>query len=183
MEAVRDNIIVKADGPNDYITLKNGKKLWIDTSFDPQRHATTSGEVVAANPEVTSLKKGDRVYFHHNCYRDDFMLFISEDDLIRVPYELIHCKVRGGKIEMVDDMILAQPIKKDEDKTKTIAESNPDPYMELHATITHIPKSYKGELKVGDIVIYEPDSDIPIKIEGTEYFRMKIDWLIAKVIN
>jgi len=46
MEAIKDDVIVKSDGPNDHVMLKDGKKLWIETSFDPQRYAAISGEII-----------------------------------------------------------------------------------------------------------------------------------------
>lgn len=184
MNTVRSNVVVKADDPNDNVEMKNGKKLWIDTSFNPQQHAVISGEVIATGPNVKDLQKGDRVFFHYNCYRDNFRLFHNKDDLLRVPLELIYCKLRDGEMEMMDDKLLVEPIDNPEYKSENdIVLTNQSKYKELHAKVAYLPKNYKGDMKAGDTIIYDPESDIPIKIGGTTYFRMEVGWVQAILTN
>lgn len=55
MRLIRDHVLVKADPDNDNISLKDGKKLWIDTTFEPAKHAVVRGTVVEVPQQLSKI--------------------------------------------------------------------------------------------------------------------------------
>ncbi len=68
-------VLIKPISDNDYIKISDEKgeiKVWIDGSYEPEKHAITYGEVVLASEinedySKSELKKGDIIFFHYLC--------------------------------------------------------------------------------------------------------------------
>ena len=73
-------ILIRLDRDNDFIKLENGSTLYIDTSFEPEKHATVIGEVFGIPKKLTytgkpnigmpwktplQIKIGDKVIVHY----------------------------------------------------------------------------------------------------------------------
>lgn len=67
--------LIKPGPENDHIKLadENGEtKIWIDGSYEPEKHAVTFGEIVSVadimeDYSPCKVKKGDVVFFHYLC--------------------------------------------------------------------------------------------------------------------
>ncbi len=68
-------VLIKPGSENDYIKIsdENGElKVWIDKSYEPEKHAITFGEVIVASEIMEDyseceIKKGDIIFFHYLC--------------------------------------------------------------------------------------------------------------------
>ncbi len=85
-----NNVMIELDPENDHIKMKTGGEIYLDTSYEPDKHVTTTGTVRAIptslrfDPENPSympwdtdmeIKIGDRVIIHYlagmNCFRTE----------------------------------------------------------------------------------------------------------------
>lgn len=132
------------------------------------------------------VEKGDKIYFHHFVVQDDCKINHEEQELYICDYESVYCMVKDGKIEMMEDYILVAPITEDESKCKTASgiwiKIEPDKIY-LYGKIKHINPFYESiGLKEGQNIFFTKNSEYKITVEGTEYYRMKIED-IACVVN
>lgn len=123
-------IMVKMDPPNDSITTKHGDKLYIDNTFEPDKHTVVLGTVVAVPqhlntknmPWVTDMeiKLGDRVLMYYlavqNCLRKEIKRYAKEnqDTYIFISYANVYATIRDGKVIPVNGYLLVEPIKNPE---------------------------------------------------------------------
>jgi co-chaperonin GroES (HSP10) len=165
----------------------------------------TEGTVVSAPWRLTrnslgekygndvELKAGDYVYFHHNVIQEQFDLHY--EGYYWSQYERFYARKReDGSIQVLGDNCLALPVK--EEMSNVVTDSgiwlkNGIGNKFLMATITHLGRPREGnerrwfkmwsEMVVGNTIIYDKDSNIKIKIEEEEYFRMKFEDIVAVV--
>jgi len=168
----------------------------------------TEGTVVSAPWRLTrnslgekygndvDVKAGDYVYFHHNVIQEQFDLHY--EGYYWSPYEMFYAKkLADGTIQTLGDNCLALPVK--EEMSNVVTDSgiwikNGIGNKFLMATLTHIGKQkegierdswsvlYPNEL-IGETIIYSENSDVKIKIDSEEYFRMKFEDIVAIVIG
>jgi co-chaperonin GroES (HSP10) len=123
-------VIIKLDKSNDSIKLGNNFTLYVDTSFDMEKHATVTGEVYGlpshlqwtgkANigmPWQTNMeiKYGDKVIFYYlsviNALKKEEMRYIfeGEDRYIFIKYENIYAVYGDGFVKPVNGYCLIEP--------------------------------------------------------------------------
>lgn len=85
-------VLVEIDDSNEWIKLSNGVTLWLDTSYEPEKHAQVHGKVVLKCDKVNFMSPydvdveveiGDDVVFHYLCVVN------------AITYNRVH--VEGGK--------------------------------------------------------------------------------------
>ena len=134
-----NNVMIKLDGLNDEIKMNDGGVLYIDTTFDPEKHATTTGEVTglpsrlvytgkpnSGMPWLTDMEVqiGDRVVLYYlavvNCFRPESYRAVVEDGdrYIFTGYQNIYAVIRDGKIIPVNGYCLLEPME-DPEWTRT----------------------------------------------------------------
>lgn len=129
----QNNVIIRPDKGNDEITMPSGVKLYIDTSFEPEKHAGVVGEVMAVPERLRyqpdrgmttlqydvdmELKVGDKAFYHYlipeNCMNSTKYLEVEGEVYLIVPYDEIFLAERGEEVIMVNGWILAEPILED----------------------------------------------------------------------
>lgn len=62
MKALKETLIL-LDEDNDHIQVGE-KKIWIDTTWNPEKHRPVSGHVLETHKD-SDCQRGDRVYFHY----------------------------------------------------------------------------------------------------------------------
>lgn len=72
-----NQILIKPGPMNDFIRVGDNQKIFIDTTFEPEKHAVTWGTVVAVPPYLSpeletdmELQVGDQVFFHYLCIKN-----------------------------------------------------------------------------------------------------------------
>ena len=135
-----NHVLIKLDAINESINLKDGSRLYIDTTFDPEKHATVTGEVIAipktlrytgkpnqGTPWKTTIevREGDKVVLYYlsvtNCFRpESYKAIIDGDDrYVFVLYQNILAMVRDGQLIPTNGYCLVEPIENPEwTKTK-----------------------------------------------------------------
>ena len=184
-----DKFIIKADKNKNTKKKLGDLEIIIDNHFNPydETHVTQDGEIVSvpAKYEDDRIKAGDTVYCHHHlCHKENEIEYEGEK-YYHLPMDLVYCFKRDGKIEMLRDYILIEPMLEDESKFKTtsgiyITYQTPQELdMGVLAYVNEDTK--KLGLDKGDVVCWEEHSDYAIYIDGAKYFRMRNRDLLAKV--
>lgn len=108
-------VIIKPGAENDHIKIStdNGEmKVWIDPSYEPEKHAITYGEVVVA--EDGEIKKGDIIFFHYLCclnaIRDRKYVVCDGQVYYVVNCESCFVAKRGDQIIPLNGTVLAEAI-------------------------------------------------------------------------
>ena len=134
-QTIGNNILIKLDKTNESIKFKDGSEIYLDTSFDPEKHATVTGEVFglpkklfySGKPNLgmpwdtpLEVKMGDRVVLYYlavvNCFRPESYKAIieGEDRYIVVTYQNIYAIVRDGQLIPVNGYCLIEPMENPE---------------------------------------------------------------------
>jgi co-chaperonin GroES (HSP10) len=180
---------------NDEVEFSSGEKLYIDVSWNPEHHVTICGEVVALprgewckNTRGDWIKQelqvGDLVYFNYLTV-DKENLVTGERDVYLVDLEECFCFVRSGSLAAISNHVLVEP---DiiEEKVGSIYVGVPKK-SEEEGYVRHIstPLKNKDELGLisGDKVRFHERNSFLNKIEGVEYYVMKQDDLLGKLIG
>ena len=125
-----NNVLIKLDKVNDSIKLKNGTDLYVDTTFEPEKHITVTGEVFGIPSRLyysgipnkgmpwktpIEIKLGDRVVMYYlavqNCFRKEMFRAIveGEDRYIFIQYHNIYAIVRDGVLMPINGYVLVEP--------------------------------------------------------------------------
>lgn len=128
---MNDLVMIKLDPENDSIKLRNGFELFVDTTFDVEKHATVTGKVFGlpshlqysgkANigmPWLTpmELQYGDDVIFYYlsviNALKPDSRRYVLEgkDRYVFIPYQFIYAMVRDEKLTPLNGYCLVEPV-------------------------------------------------------------------------
>ena len=126
-----NHVMIELDPENDHIKMKEGGMLYIDTSFEPDKHVTIIGTIKAVptnlrfdsnNPSLMpwdtnmELEVGDRVIAHYlsimNSLRPEMRKYWMQDGkrLVFIEYRSIYCIIRDEKIIPINGYILVEPI-------------------------------------------------------------------------
>ena len=129
-ETLGNNVMVKLDPSNDMVETESGFKLYIDTSYEPEKHIVRLGTVIKAPkrlynrdfmgevPWVThpQIQDGDRVIMYflavQNCLSKEQKKFIREGDdfYIFIRYHNIYAVIRDDKIIPINGYVLVEPV-------------------------------------------------------------------------
>jgi len=122
--------MIRLDKENDLIKLKNGTELYIDTSYEQEKHATVTGIICGLPSKLQytgipnqgmpwktpiELKMGDRVVIYYlavvNALRPETMRAVVEDGhkFIWTQYQNIFAAVRDGQIVPINGYCLIEP--------------------------------------------------------------------------
>lgn len=123
-------VMIELDKANDLIKLKNGVELFIDTTYEPEKHATVTGIVCGLPKKLLytgipnqgmpwktpmELKYGDRVVMYYlavvNALRPEMMraTVIDGKKYIWVQYQNIFAAVRNNLIIPINGYSLIEP--------------------------------------------------------------------------
>ena len=196
MNMIGQRIAVKVSKKyNDEVEFSSGEKLFLDVTWNPEHHVTICGEVVALprgewckNTRGDWIKQelqvGDLVYFNYLTV-DKENLVTGERDVYLVDLEECFCFVRSGSLAAISNHVLVEP---DiiEEKVGSIYVGVPKK-SEEEGYVRHIstPLKNKDELGLisGDKVRFHERNSFLNKIEGVEYYVMKQDDLLGKLIG
>lgn len=124
-------VFIKLDPDNNSIKLKNGFQLYVDSSFEPDKNATVTGEIYGlpshlqytGQPNIgmpwltdMELRMHDKVIIYYlsviNALKKENMRFIveGEDKYIFCPYNTIYAIVRGENIIPVNGYCLIEKV-------------------------------------------------------------------------
>lgn len=123
-------IFIKLDKENDSIKLKNGCELYVDTSFEMEKHATVTGEVYGLPSHLSysgqankgmpwntplEIRRGDKVILYYLSVinalskSDKKYLLEGDDRYIFTGYQNVYAVIRDGKIIPINGYCLIEP--------------------------------------------------------------------------
>lgn len=184
MKAIKGKVIVKSVASDGLV--KRGS-LFIVTYFQPEQFdELLLGEVIGISEDEDEIKVGDTVMVHHNAFKNNNLISVSEDIYSLYKDPMIYCYIRDDKMEMVSDYVFVEPQLDD----KTITDAGIYlPYMKGRkksqmGILRNIGKKTEGigDAEVGDTVVYQKMADYELKVKGKIMFRMKQDRVLAKVV-
>lgn len=124
-------ILIKLDRENDSIKLRDGFVLYVDTTFEVERHATVTGEVFGLPSHLTysgkpnlnmpwltdmELKFGDKVIIYYlsiiNALRPENRKYVLEGDdrYVFVGYDKIYAVYGEGFVKPINGYVLVEPV-------------------------------------------------------------------------
>lgn len=196
MEMIGQRVAVKVSKKyNDEVEFSSGEKLYLDVSWNPEHHVTICGEVVALPRGEwckstrgewikQELQIGDLAYFNYLTV-DKENLVTGERDVYLVDLEECFCFVRGGDLTAIANHVLIEP-HMIEEKIGSIyvgvpTKSEEEGYVRFIST----PLKGKDELGLvnGDKVRFHERSAFLNKIEGVEYYVMRQDDLLGRLVD
>ena len=168
------------------IKLGNGQELWLDTSYERYHNARQYGIVKLACVNIKkrvddgiTIKKGDKVYFHHFCIDERMSDDFCGENIYKVHHDQIYCIVRNGKIIMTQDYVFVEPVNT-EDKIKGFYMQSKESTKEGIVANTNQFSKEDG-FKVGDKIMFIKDANYDMVIEGKRLFRMKNSEILCKI--
>lgn len=133
-------VLIEPSRGNDEIILPSGLKLYIDITFEKEKHAVTTGTIIKTPKYLVFNRKraavsvefdvdmtllpGDKVFFHYlvseNCIKDGRYYEVDGRIYFMVKYDRIFCAKRGDEVVMVNGWVLVEPVEEDVYKTNLI---------------------------------------------------------------
>jgi co-chaperonin GroES (HSP10) len=181
----------------DYLESKTNAVM-AKGSFYNKEQNSISGRVVGVpkhidkrcNCLVEDFQLGDRVIFHFNCLemaRESNYVIEDETgyEYLAIMAELIYCTVRQGEIMPVGNNVLVKPIDETEAdlRTRTGIITKAQKGKKAQEGIVAVVGHNMGRqvlIEKGDNVLFSKDDDIPLRVEGQTYWRMKHEDILAK---
>lgn len=129
-QMLNNYVMIKLDPAYDSVKLSSGLELYIDLSFEPEKHATVTGEVIClprklyysgepnkGMPWLTDMevREGDQVIIYYlsvvNALKKENQMYLieGEDRYIFITYNNIYAVVRDGKVIPVNGYVLIEP--------------------------------------------------------------------------
>lgn len=141
------------------------------------------------------VQEGDKIYFHHNTISSQNIVSYLGDKIYKLPYHHALCVVRDAKIISIAGTVLIEPLwedgvedlgdgKKGKMTASGIVTELHDKPKYLHGLVKFVCSPIKGEsvdLIPGDKIIYIPNADYEVEIEGKKYYVMKYWDILAKL--
>jgi hypothetical protein len=125
-----NHILIRLDAENDHIKLKGGMTLYVDSTYDPEKHATVTGTVFGLPSHLTytgkanvgmpwktdmELQEGDKVIVYYlailNAFKPEQKRFFTKDNerYVFIPYQSIFVAIRGDQIIPINGYVLVEP--------------------------------------------------------------------------
>jgi len=197
-QTLGNNVMVKLDKPNDYIQTKAGLKLFLDTSFEPEKHVVRLGTVESLPKELIfdkrtktfpwktniELQIGDKVIMYfmavQNCLAPEQRKYIVEDKeiFIFIKYHNIYAIIRGEDIIPINGYVLVEPME-DPDWTRMVEQARisniilPDLRKLSKTDVTYGKIAYIGNPNIEYADKHKSDNFYNLK-EGDEVIMKKI---------
>ena len=126
-----NTVLIKLDKENDVIKLKSGIELFLDTSYEPEKHITVTGEVYGLPKKLQytgipnlgmpwktemELKPHDKVIVYYlavaNAFRPESykVVFEGSDRYVSIQYQQIFAKVKQGVVMPINGYCLVEPM-------------------------------------------------------------------------
>lgn len=180
MRAMKNTVLVK-DVTNETVhvhsTTASGIMLVGDVKL-PQfsKHINLEGilatqEAIVVASGIEGIKDGDRIAIHHNALENAKNTGRTVGDIycIKKEDDMIYAVVNEGKIKAVEGFVIAKNILGKTAITKGIIL----PTIKNEASQAKVISSGIGMVEDGITIVYNKTGNIPIRIMGHEYIRLR----------
>lgn len=189
MKAIRNRVFFTLEKETeDEYRLSTGDTIYIETRFDPARHARQYGRVVAVSPNIERYKdfkdgiellEGDKIWVHHFAIEQSNKFEIDGRLIYSLPYDMLFAIERGEYFVPLGEFVFVRPKVVDTDFGSII---NPlkGNLSNRFAEVVYINRFAKRELGIeeGDTVMLSGTGNYDMKIKGEVLYRMRMRQLI-----
>ena len=129
-QSIGNHVVVLLDPENKFIKTKSGIELYVDTSYEPEKHVVRVGTVIEAPRRLiyhhqkpsypwktnAELKAGDRVVMYfmaiQNCLAPEQKKYTREGDKIYIfiKYHNIYAIIEENNIRPINGYVLVEPV-------------------------------------------------------------------------
>lgn len=172
-QTVGNHVVVKLDPKNEYIVTESGIKLFVDTSFEPEKHVVRIGTVIEAPRTLTyhqkksgypwktrpEIKAGERVVMYfmaiQNCLAPEQKKYTREGDdiYIFIKYHNIYAVIEEGNIRPVNGYVLVEPIEDPEWERRT------NEAKKINLILPDLRQASKTDVTYGKIIYMGPPNE------------------------
>lgn len=131
----------------------------------------------------TNINLGDIVYFDYNVAEPENFLGKNHlgHDMYRVQVDMIYVAVKNGVIEMQGGWVLVEPEMETWEEIQTPAGIYKKPRPEVKYLLGRVRHMQpRADLEIGDRIVYIPNADAPMKVEGVDYYCMNANEILCK---
>jgi len=187
MRTVKDKFFVSADADANRcldIIGPDGKKLFVDTDFNPFAYSTRIGAVTHI-PQIIDdqwlndnpIKVGDTVVFHHHVCQKENRVEYEGEEIFMADYSQLFAKVEDGIITPLETVIYVEPIieKEEElfcDKFKIKEEVEVKKMVGIAAFTSN--KAQETGIELGDKIYFTAYAHYKTDLLGKEYYRIRL---------
>ncbi len=186
-------ILIKPGPENNFIKIGEDMEVWIDGSYEPEKHAVTYGDIIVIPPyvddDVIELQKDDRIFFHYLCVmnaiRDSKYIICDGQFYFIINYSSIYCATRGEEVIVTNGYALVEPIEDNlPEQTSSgfiIPKSQRQKNNCNEGIVRYCGKVQDGVCSIGDTIFYRKNSVVPLQYElfsnfgKMNYYRIKND--------
>lgn len=164
----------------DTYTLPDGTELWLDTAIQPMYNARQYGTVYSVPEDIekhkrfddgVTLRKGDKIFFHHFVVEEDSKVNLFDEEVYRLPYQQIFAVERDGEVIPMNDFVFLKPERRKSSLTG-FYDPNEGEYSEKVGVITSIGKIGKEQgAELGDRVLITQKPYL-MKMNGEDVYRV-----------
>jgi co-chaperonin GroES (HSP10) len=196
-------ILVRANKEEKYLHLTDDLQIQIDTTFEPEKHSATYGDVVAVCEGLDDdlqtemeVKVGDRVFFHYlcimNCIRDKKYVVSGGVPYFMVSYGSMFVAKRKEEVVPINGYLLVEPISDGVEEMIDgiyVPESMQNRNHKNMGVVRYVGTPLIGEkvlAKRGDKIYFTKAANVPLQYElhnsfdgNKTYYRMKNDNVLA----
>ena len=189
MKPIKNLVFTKREKKENNEIQIGDNTIEVDTSWSPMHWVNQKAEVIGVPDKLESwmdtemeLQPGDFVYTHHFINDDEHAMNVDGKEVAWMAYNQLFARVRDGKVHMLNDYVLVEPVKETEDEIKSesglFLKANQEDKSNVGVLkYVNSRTEYLGA-KVGDKIYFETNSDYEMDIEGERLFRMKNNDLI-----
>ena len=197
---LRDFVFIRANPTKNAVKqIAPGVEIIVDQTYEPHSmtHVTQDG-IIEYLPkgfsldyqkdidfQVMELEVGDHVYCHHFLC-DEHVRTTKVDKngngLYYLLYGEVYCAIRDGKINMIGEWNLVDPVKIEAPKSAAGIITQVQQKMEpLKGIARHINERLRDlGINKGDEIFFDADSDYEMMVEGKMYYRMQNTYILGK---
>ena len=183
-----NKFIVSPKGVSNYVNEKeiNGKTIIVNTSIENANDTNRIGIIKALPLNYSgNIEVGDEVVVQHNVFREYFDVkgvtrkspFHITEDLFEVAKDLIFLIIKNGEYISVDDFCFIKPIFKTERWLGEVEQK--------HIGIVKFSNRMLEKILVfkDDLITFMKDSEYQFEINNEILYRMRIENILAKIIQ
>jgi len=176
----------------------NGEPLWVSTHWERYKYTPRYGRVVGIPNKINTINRdrernifnekisvGDIVFFHHYAAHEDNLISYNGIDYYFQNYEDLYAVIRNDKIIPLEDWIFVRPLEETDDDISIgglLIKPNKDIHVR-NGQIAYINDYYSKQINVkeGDNIVFEHNSNYPIEINGEMLYRTKVFKVLSKI--
>ena len=182
---LRDFVFVETDADEFKSTNIGGVNFRFDDEYSSFKDGLTkqSGKVISVprvaldpftlEPIEVKIKKGDTVYCLQKLTHEDNCRIINGKKVYQIIYEDCYCVERNGKIIMLNEWNLLEPIDNEVENIGSFEFIEKKKVDNRFAKVSFIcDKLSSFGVKVGDVVAMKDNRDYPLIINEKKYYRV-----------